>query len=101
MKIIISLLIPVLFLLNCRELEDITPGEPLFKAQFLTSLELENLTDFWQGDSIIMKMNPSLFFNVCDGFTGGIEYRSDRKSIEVEVFNSKKLPLLQLKNFGK
>jgi hypothetical protein len=58
-----------------------------FNPKDLSFLALENIVDFWEGDSLIYVTNS---FDDYPGYQGGIAMRSDKKSkrIGVAVFES-------------
>ena len=90
MKTIIFLVIPFM-LAGCKD-ELTSSNEKLFNPEDIDALLLENLTDFWQGDSIWLD-DYSLFKDF-EGYLDGIEYRSKyNKFISVHVFESKEAAL--------
>ena len=97
MKRIIFFVIPIL-LVSCKN--GITSSEEiLFNPENLSSLSLENITDFWQGDSIAFKSNTNYFFKIYEGFLEGIELRAANKFIEIDVFKSKEIALNAIEEF--
>ena len=88
----------LILLLSCKS--EITSSKGIyFSPENLSSLALENINDFWQGDSIAFNSNSTYFFNYYDGFLEGIELRAKNKFIKVDVFKSKEIALNAIEEF--
>ena len=95
-KLIIFIIFIGLF--NCSK-NPISPKEKFFNPKDLDNLSLENISNFWQGDSFEVWIDPIAHFTEYEGYLKGIELRSDKKSIAVFVFNAKKTAIEAMEEF--
>lgn len=84
----IMILVLLLFIANCKD--DINSSkETLFDQEDIEKLSINNLSDFWNGDSIFTEKVMSYIIVHQEGFLKGEEYRSEEfKLISIMVFDS-------------
>ena len=82
----IVLVIALLGLVGCDIFK--SSQEKLFDLKDLSRLELENIDNFWDTDSL--EYDDNLYFDYFSSYMGGIELKGMKKRIVVSVFKSQR-----------
>ncbi|MFA9392719.1 MAG: hypothetical protein ACERKD_23125 [Prolixibacteraceae bacterium] len=79
-------------ILACNEPEDILPKKDLyFSVEFIDSLELTQLVNYWQNDSVfeIERNNEILVYNRLISYEGGLKLHQKNRTLVLTVFKNR------------
>ena len=80
------LTISLLAMISCIKDKSYNQHAIFFNTKDLSILSLENMTGFWNNDSL--RYGSKNYYRSCSGYLGGIKITSDEKGIGVAVFGS-------------